>query len=100
MLYTLWVSRVGVGNRKTHGIQEQRSRGSQSLFIPQLFNRDLFWRTEYAARALMFRLKKNQIMPPVRSLLVLQEFSDEEKACGYFNVSDIIDKEYIEENYL
>ncbi|GBL98122.1 hypothetical protein AVEN_84615-1 [Araneus ventricosus] len=47
-----------------------------------------------------FASKKNQIVPPDCYRLVLQELSDEEKACDYINVSDIIDKEHIEENYL
>ncbi|GBN14146.1 hypothetical protein AVEN_222021-1 [Araneus ventricosus] len=44
--------------------------------------------------------KMNQIAHPDRYILVLQELSDEEKACDYINASDIIDKEHIEENYL
>ncbi|GBL58312.1 hypothetical protein AVEN_214234-1 [Araneus ventricosus] len=48
----------------------------------------------------MFRLKENQIEPPKRYLLVLQERYDEKKACDYVNASDIIDKERIEENCL
>ncbi|GBL75414.1 hypothetical protein AVEN_194603-1 [Araneus ventricosus] len=43
----------------------------------------------------MFYLKKNQIVPSDYYLLV---FSDEEKACDFFNASDINDKEHIEEN--
>ncbi|GBM60820.1 hypothetical protein AVEN_162082-1 [Araneus ventricosus] len=48
----------------------------------------------------MFRLKRNQIMPPDRYLLVWQELSEEEKACDYINASSVINKEHIEENYL
>ncbi|GBM06806.1 hypothetical protein AVEN_173571-3 [Araneus ventricosus] len=69
------------------------------LLQVELFSRDLFWRTQYTARALVFCLKKNQIVPSDRYLLVLQELSDEEKTSDYINALDIIDREHIEENY-
>ncbi|GBM82770.1 hypothetical protein AVEN_259907-1 [Araneus ventricosus] len=66
----------------------------------QMFGRDLFWCAQHAARALMFRLRKKQIVPTVRYLLVLHELSDEEAVYHYINTSDITDKEYLKGNYL
>ncbi|GBM70826.1 hypothetical protein AVEN_69114-1 [Araneus ventricosus] len=83
---------------QTHGIQEERSRGSQSLYICYLI-KNCFG--ALSTRPCPYvRLKKNQIVPLNSYILVLQELSDEEKACDYINASDIVDKEHIEENYL
>ncbi|GBO06376.1 hypothetical protein AVEN_100758-1 [Araneus ventricosus] len=68
--------------------------------VKNILSRDLFWCTQHAARALMFRLKKKQVVPPVRFLLVFQELPNKEEVYHYINSSDIIDKEYLAENYL
>ncbi|GBM90737.1 hypothetical protein AVEN_197244-1 [Araneus ventricosus] len=44
--------------------------------------------------------QKETNVPPKHYLLILQELSNEEKACEYIKSSDIIDQEHIEENYL
>ncbi|GBN00045.1 hypothetical protein AVEN_192951-1 [Araneus ventricosus] len=86
---------------QTHRIQDRKPQVSQSLFILHLSSRNLFLAySVYAARAFMFRLKKNQIVPPDRYFLVLLELSDEEEVCEYSNALDVIDKDHIEENYL
>ncbi|GBM47081.1 hypothetical protein AVEN_166721-1 [Araneus ventricosus] len=82
---------------------EYRNEGREavilSLYISYLAE-ICFWRTRYAACALMFRLEKNQIVSPDRYLPVFQEISDEEEACDFIDASDIIDEEHIEENDL